>query len=153
MAGSRPRSFYDDLRRLPGVVLVAPDVPIRPLIEKAGLIATVTGTIGLEAFLLDKPCVMFGRNFFAHLCHRGDKIDGLRDDIAALLANHRPTSQDEKVEAIARLYNVSYPFAVFEPYYRPEALSRGNIENFLDAMHDHLARLVGATGLDQAATR
>lgn len=144
MAGSRPRSFYDHLRRLPGVVLVAPDVPIRRLIEKADMVATVTGTIGLEAFLLDKPCLMFGRNFFSHLCHQVDRIDGLQAEIAELLAEFRPKSDTEKVEAIARLYSVSYAFAPFEPYYRPEAMSRSNVENYLDALHDHLARLAGA---------
>lgn len=153
MAGSRPRSFYDNLRRLPGVVLVAPDVPIRALIEKADVIATVTGTIGLEAFLMDKPCLMFGRNFFSHLCHRVDRIDGLRDQIARLLAHHRPTSQEEKVEAIARLYGVSYPFATFEPYYRPEAMARRNIENFLDAVQGHLARLAATKASIQVVTR
>lgn len=149
MAGSRPRSFYNQLRRLPGVVLAAPDVPIRWLIEKADVVATVTGTIGLEAFLLDKPFLMFGRNFFSHLCHRIDRIDEFRDEIARLLAHYRPTSPEEKVEAIARLYNISYAFALFEPYYRPEAMSRGNVENFLDAVHDHLARLAGAKASTQ----
>jgi hypothetical protein len=149
MAGSRPRSFYDHLRRLPGVVLVAPDVPIRRLIEKADVMATVTGTIGLEAFLLDKPCLMFGRNFFSHLCHRVDRIDGLRDDIAQLLAHHRETSREEKVEAVARLYGISYPFAPFEPYYRPEAMARRNIESFLDGVHSHLARLAATKASPQ----
>lgn len=86
---------------------------------------------------------MFGRNFFSHLCHPVDWIDGLRDDIAKLLAQHRSKSHEEKVEAIARLYNVSYPFALFEPYFRPEAMARGNVENFLAAIQDHLARLAG----------
>ena len=125
------------------MVLVAPDIPIRSLIEKAEMVAMVTGTIGLEAYLLDKPCLMFGRNFFSHLCHRVDRIDGLRDEIAQLLACHHPKSNDEKIEAIARLYNVSHPFALFEPYYRPEAMARGNVENFLDALQTHLARLAG----------
>jgi hypothetical protein len=141
MAGSRPRSFYKHLRKLPGVVLASPDMPIRVLMEKADLVATVTGTIGLEAFLLDKPCLMFGRNFFSHLCHRIDKIDGLQSDISELLARHRPKSEEEKVEAIARLYHIAYPFALFDPYYRPEVLSSINIENFLDAIRRHLVRL------------
>lgn len=143
MAGSRPRSFYDRLRQSSGVVLVSSDVPIRSLIAKADVVATVTGTIGLEAFLLDKPCLMFGRNFFSHLCYRVDQIDGLRDEITQLLLHHRPRSKEEKIEAIARLYNISYPFALFEPYFRPEAMSRGNVDKFLDAVQSHLVRLAG----------
>lgn len=141
MAGSRPSSFYRRLRRLSGVVLVSPDVPMRTLIEKADIVSTVTGTVALEAFLLDKPVLMFGRTFFSHLCHLVDKIDGLQDDMRQLIANFCPLSHEEKVEAIARLYAVAYPFAVFEPYYLPQTLARGNIANFLDAICAHMKRL------------
>jgi hypothetical protein len=45
---------------LPGVRLVSPFVDSRPFIEKAALVLSIQGTIGLEAALLGKPVIMFG---------------------------------------------------------------------------------------------
>ncbi len=140
MAGSRPSSFYRYLKRCPGVLSVAPTIPVESLLPKAELVATVSGTIGLESYLLDKPCLIFGRNFFAHLCRAADRVDALRQEIATLLADYRPANLGEKVEAIARLYAVAYPFALFEPFYRPEVLAEQNVVNFLNGLHDHLRR-------------
>lgn len=140
MAGSRPFGFYARLRRMAGVRLVAPEVPMAALLPRAALVASVTGTVGLEAYLAGKPSLLFGRSFFAHLCGRADRIDGLAAEVARLIGQ-APATEEEMREAIARLYHVSYKFAPFEPVYRPEVLSAGNIGAMLHGLIDHLARL------------
>lgn len=56
---SRKQLSY--LLNLPGVKLVSPTVNSRYFIEKASLIFTVAGTMAIEAGLLGKPCLMFGK--------------------------------------------------------------------------------------------
>jgi hypothetical protein len=141
MMGRRPRSFYERLRRKPGVVLVSPDVPTRALMDKAALIASVTGTIGLECYYLDKPCLMFGTNFFKHLCFEADAVESLRGKIARILENYRAPSRTEKVQELAKLYNIGFPFILFEPLGFPITLERENIENYWTAVLSHINRL------------
>ncbi len=140
MAGSRPLGFYARLRRMAGVRLVAPEVPMAALLPRAALVASVTGTVGLEAYLAGKPSLLFGRSFFAHLCGRADRIDGLAAEVARLIGQ-APATEDAMRDEIARLYHVAYPFAPFEPVYRPDVLSAGNIGAMLHGLMDHLARL------------
>lgn len=49
-----------NMQRFPGVELVAPFADTRKFIEKAGMIVSIQGTIGLEAALLGKPVIMLG---------------------------------------------------------------------------------------------
>ncbi|MDH4065977.1 MAG: hypothetical protein OEW19_16380, partial [Acidobacteriota bacterium] len=59
-ADNYSRAQLDRLRRLPGVRLVGPRVLSRPFIERAALVATIQGTMGLEAALLGRPVMVFG---------------------------------------------------------------------------------------------
>src|SRR5439155_5463122 len=88
MCGIRPEGFYRDLRRRPGLVLVHPSFDTRALVERASLTTTVTGTIGLECFLLGRPCLSFGHNFFQHLCHRAPALAELRSFMEHLIATY-----------------------------------------------------------------
>ncbi len=73
----------------PALVLVHPDYDTRDLIARAAVVATVTGTVGLEAYLLDKPCVMFGPNFFVHLCHKAPGLHELAPLVRRLATEFR----------------------------------------------------------------
>lgn len=63
----RDEAFFARLRNLSNVVLVGPDVSTYLLLERCELIATITGTVGWEALLNEKPVLVFGwpwyRNF------------------------------------------------------------------------------------------
>lgn len=63
MMGRRPRSFYKKLRELPKVEMVYPRGGQFALMEKAELVATITGTAGFEAMLLGKTPLFFGEVF------------------------------------------------------------------------------------------
>lgn len=56
--------FYRKIAKIPGVRLISADVDSRPLIERASIVFTLTGTIGYEAGLMGKAVVTFARNFF-----------------------------------------------------------------------------------------
>ena len=51
---------YERMQALPGVKLVRPFVDSRPFIDKADLVVSIQGTMGLEAALLGKPVIMLG---------------------------------------------------------------------------------------------
>jgi hypothetical protein len=85
MIGKRPRGFYKKIAEMPNVVLIDPDTNSREVIEKSSAVATITGTVGLEALLLRKkvilmaetPYMMIGEGFV----HCRD-LNGLSQDIA-----------------------------------------------------------------------
>ena len=58
--GKRPLTYYRRLLEIPNVRLAGPGSSSGPLIEKARLVATVAGTIGLEAAFRSRPVLLFG---------------------------------------------------------------------------------------------
>lgn len=141
MMGVRPSSYYRRQRKMPGVVMASPEIPMETLSARAALIATVTGTVGLESYLSGWPCIMFGRNFFSHLCAYPNVIEGLREKIEEIIDNFRPATRTEKIGELARLYGVCYPFVLYEAPFLGQSLERENIANFLDAVRDHIRRV------------
>jgi Capsule polysaccharide biosynthesis protein len=55
---------YAKMQSFPGVELVAPFADTRDFIEKADLIVSIQGTMGLEAALIGKPVIMLGDSPF-----------------------------------------------------------------------------------------
>lgn len=146
MYGVRPAAFYRELRRRPGLVLVHPSVDTRGLIEHAALTVTVTGTIGLECFLMGKPCVSFGRNFFRHLCYVPPALSELRVFLQDVIRNHLPPSEERKEIEIAKLLNIGADFVISDPWFSPSVMSGENIAASRAYLWRHLARL-GSAGV------
>ncbi|MBI2989712.1 MAG: hypothetical protein HYY51_00795 [Candidatus Magasanikbacteria bacterium] len=63
----RPRRFYEELKKIPNVKLVQPNIMSFDLTRKAKLITTITSTAGWEASLLKKPVISFGTVFYNQL--------------------------------------------------------------------------------------
>ena len=63
----RPSFFYDDIKRIPGVILVDDSFSSHQLIDNSLAVITLTGTAGMEALLRGRPALLFGyawyRNF------------------------------------------------------------------------------------------
>ena len=141
MYGLRPLSFYRTLRRRPGLVLLHPAVDSRALTEGAALVVTVTGTVGLEAYLLGRPCLSFGRNFFAHLCRRAPSLAELGAAMAEMIRAHVPANEDEKEIQIAKLLNVGADFDIGDPWFSPSVMAPANIAAARLHLWRHLAQL------------
>lgn len=69
--GRRPDNFYDQILRLKNVVILNLSVPGPEVVRRAVGVATIAGTGGLEAALMGKPVISFGRhnpyNFLPHV--------------------------------------------------------------------------------------
>ena len=60
--GIRSRHFYDNLRRIGNVFLAHPSTHPWEWIRAAALVATITGTTGIEAVYFERPVLSFGRH-------------------------------------------------------------------------------------------
>ena len=60
MVGYRPHAYYRELKKIPNVKIISPNVKSFELIEKTKLIATLTGTVGWEGTIFKKPVITFG---------------------------------------------------------------------------------------------
>ena len=141
IAGERSHAFYHALRHMPGIQLVHPSVPTRSLVERAKLVASITGTIGLECYLAGRPCMLFGRNFFKHLCGSYESYPDFARNLRKLLFEFQPPTEDEKRVALARIFNVSNNCYLGDPLAQPMVMSRENIRNYLAAVMRHISRL------------
>lgn len=67
MYGYRQRKFYRELKKMPNVKLIDPNIPSFDIIARAKLVTTITGTGGWEAQMFGKPSITFGYTFYNNL--------------------------------------------------------------------------------------
>jgi len=72
MVSYRPMSYYEELKKIPNIILIDPRINSFEVIKHAKLITTITGTVGWEAILLKKPVITFGDIFY-------NKIPGVKN--------------------------------------------------------------------------
>lgn len=66
MIGRRPYSFYKTLDSFYNVEVVSPSVSTFDLLKSCRAVATNTGTPGWEGFIMGKPVLVFGDQFFRY---------------------------------------------------------------------------------------
>jgi hypothetical protein len=60
----RPKTYHQEIKQHPQVRLISPTANAIDLIKNSSLVVTITGTIGWEAILLQKPVMTFGDVFY-----------------------------------------------------------------------------------------
>ncbi len=141
MKGLRPLEFYRKLKKMSGVVLLAPQISTKKMIQESSIIFSVTGTVGLESFLNGIPCILFGQNYFSYLNTPFLGLEDLKIKVHSLINNFQGINSASKIQEIAKIINVSYEAHLLDPFFNPFVLSETNINSFHDAIFDHLARL------------
>jgi hypothetical protein len=136
---ARSTSFLRKLRRLPGVTIAKVTMSSLELMRRAALTATVTGTAGLEAFLLGRPAMLLGSGISSWLNGTHPPASDVRAGIASAIDN--PPSDEFIIERVAQLLSVGYPF-VYGSAHEPgePVLRRGNMRRMWEALKDHLER-------------
>ena len=93
MVGKRSQSFYRKLLNIPRVRLARPEMQARHLIRPASLVAVITGSVALEALILEKPAITFGDCPFNALpptmVRRCADLRELPAVVASMLDEHR----------------------------------------------------------------
>ena len=92
--GRRPKSYYDRIRAIYGVRLLAPEENTWDLIKGAAALAVITGTMGWEALLFERPVISFGKVFYnsCPLVYRAGSIprEGWYDLFRKVIFEHQP---------------------------------------------------------------
>lgn len=145
--GGRPDAELRQIAAVPGVRLVPPGSDTHRLIGNAACVATITGTMGWEALLMNVPVVVFGDVFYAP-CHSVFRAQEPRayPSVFNCAISSAPDSQDVE-NFVAALARVCRPGAMGHAYYRPDVLSERNINQVAAALADRLppTPLVNAT--------
>jgi hypothetical protein len=93
----RPLSFYRRLERLPGVRLVAPTVPSLDLMNASRGVISLAGSACMEAAILGKPSLVFGRPPFRSFLATADFTGSTSLRLEALTRwMQAPVALDEK---------------------------------------------------------
>ena len=64
MLGYRPRSLYDQLVRMPGLILAETHEDSHKVMSQSDVVITLTGTVALEAILYGIPAIVLGSIYF-----------------------------------------------------------------------------------------
>lgn len=99
----RVPAFYDRLCSIKGVHLVPLDVDTYDLMDNAAFVATITGTVALEALIRGRPAVVFGAGPIQGLHANGFHRYTARDDLASFISECG-TLQDREISLAARNY-------------------------------------------------
>lgn len=105
--GRKPDKFYEEIQRIPNVVLIhAKESPAKLIQASSGVIA-LTSMMGLESALGGKPSYIFGNSFYAYhpLCRRVRNFDELRERIEKDI---RTPPQMSDLQDINLRFGVSY---------------------------------------------
>jgi hypothetical protein len=147
--GRRPFEFYQAIRRIAAVRLLGPDEDTWSLIQNAGAIAVITGTMGWEGLLFGKPVITFGDVFYNVLPHiyRALEVpkDGWYELFQRAISQHRD-NHEALLAFVAALHRRTWPGFMKNPNSFPEVLADENVANITHALAD-------AAGLLQSQLR
>ena len=81
--GTRPKEFYEKLKKIPNVVLVSPYENVESIVRNSSGVITLTSTVGLEAALAGKPVYILGDVFYSYhpLCRKVVGFEELKKKI------------------------------------------------------------------------
>lgn len=105
--GDRPKNFYQELKKIPNVVLVSPFENAESLIGRSQGVVTLTSTIGLEAALAGKPVYVLGNVFYSYhpSCRKIKGFEELKEKIKTDLTQK---SALRNLDEINRRFVISY---------------------------------------------
>ncbi len=135
--GRRPLEFYRAIKALPAVRLLGPEEDTWSLIQNASVIAVITGTMGWEGMLFDKPVVTFGDVFFNMLpnVYRAGQTpkDGWYALFKRATTNH-VIDRESLLALISALHQCSSPGFMAQATSFPGVLDEENIANITSAL-------------------
>lgn len=141
--GSRPLRDLLAIRRIPNVRLISPFADTHALTRGADVVFTISGTVGWEAVLYDRPLVIFG-DIFYQAYDRAVTVkepESLAEVVAALLRDHRP--DEEALETfIAAVLARTHPGFMWHGEER--SYGEENLDAVAAVLERRVARAAGA---------
>lgn len=137
MYGRRANSFYKNLSKKSGVRLVSSAVSTFDVMSKSSLVVSVSGTACLEAFIIQKPSIVFGKTFFDPITNLfGVDYNDLKQTFKKYL--NRKIENIEVEENIALILENSYTFKSGAVDMDANLTSENNINLFVEALKNQI---------------
>lgn len=140
--GDRSYNFYRKIQKLSNVIIIKETADSHEIIKNAMLSATVTGTIALEAGLMGKNAITFGKPFFTKLPNiKNVSYRELSDrNVFDKIVNFKISN--EEIENYKKYISEnSYEGNVLDPITDPDVLEEANINKicraFMDVLNDN----------------
>jgi len=135
--GRRPVSFYQAIRKIDSVRLLSPNEDTWALIRGADAIAVITGTVGWEGVMFEKPVVTFGDVFFNALPQviRASEYpkDRWYEMFRTAIFDHQPNPR-ALLAYITAMHQGSFPGQIHNPRTFPHVLEDENVQNMTVAL-------------------
>jgi len=154
--GLRPRSYYDDLRRMANVVVAHPHVSGREWINRCNLVANIASTMGFEAVAMEKPVLSFG----AHQVINGlptvvfaDSFRATREGVRFLLDD---SGDRQRLLGVSRaaldaaFKDVCFDLSGYEAVFKSTSLHMDMARTALDNLAREFPALASSSGGGQA---
>jgi hypothetical protein len=87
--GYRKANFYRELSYMPNVIMLAADRDVSGLLKECLGVMTLTGRMGWESLVNNKPVICFGKSFWSwhKNIYRADSVSGLKAKIQEISQN------------------------------------------------------------------
>ena len=133
--GEKPLSFYRRIKRCRSVRLIHPYADTFDLIRRSKGIVTFGSTMGFEAFIMDKPCLVLGRPWYRNLAgvYQASDLETL-SDLLQNIGELKTAPDAEKERVVCALYETSFEGKI----YPPANLEENNIQRFAAAFHEKI---------------
>lgn len=118
MIGRRPAGFYQRIAGMPNVHLISPTLSGLDLVQRAALVAVITGTSGWEALCLGVPTLVIGHSHYLKLGEGAvheTSLDKLGPAIERALAM-APISDDTLIQYLGAMFDVSFDMPISMAY-------------------------------------
>lgn len=117
--GARPVWQYRHLAELYNVQFC--DAPSKEIIGRVDAVIAISGTVGFEALVLDKPTIILGRTFFTHcdLFYKANSVQELPSLMREILVDHVFDSAPEREVRLKR-FLLSYLNSLIPYFPTPE---------------------------------
>lgn len=106
----QPPSFYRQLKEMPNVELLAPNLPTKEIVRRSKGVVCLTSTVGFEGAVLNKPVIIFGNVFYSYF----PNVRAVRDYSQLTAAidwalAYQPLPKEDLVEAAAAYVEFGKP--------------------------------------------
>lgn len=143
--GFRKEAYYRKLLSIPNIRLVDPFVPTIDIVRRARMVCVVSGSVGLEAMVLGKPLLVFGRTLYgllpATMVHEAANLNALDREIADFL-NSYSSDRESIVRYLSTLVSLSVPVDLYTDMLRKEGRYRESAGGTGEDGYERLAQLV-----------
>lgn len=110
--GKRPLSYYKKILAIPNVEMIDSSIETKVLIKNSKLVATISGSVGLEGIIMGKPVIIFGNAPYQILpettVKQVENLSNLHEDVSFMLRSFKYDPESIKI-FIASIMRTSVP--------------------------------------------